>query len=184
MVQIYESGALIWRSYLWAGLYALLAVYVIVAFDFQSFSDAMLSLVPVAVGFALTFAAMYLAGVAINPANIIVLPLMFGIGVDSGVHILHRYRQAPYDQPPGMTAGTGKGITLTSLTTMIGFGALLLARHRGIASLGFVLAVGIGLTLIACWTIMPAWLELRNRRRRRRAASPVTSQSSEQVEPG
>ena len=168
IVQVYESGELIWRSYLWAGVYALLAVFLIVSFDFQSFADGALALVPVAAGFALTFAAMHLAGVKINPANIIVLPLMFGIGVDAGVHVLHRYRQAPFRDPPGLSAGTGKGITLTSLTTMIGFGALMIARHRGIASLGFVLTVGIGLTMLACWTVMPAWLALRNQLHRRR----------------
>lgn len=167
IVQIYESGTLIWQAYLWAGVYALLAVFVIVAIDFRSLRDAGLVLVPVAVGFSVTFAVMRLAGMNINPANIMVLPLMFGIGVDAGVHVLHRYRQSPYHRPPGLTAGTGKGVTLTSLTTMIGFGALMLASHRGIAGLGFVLAVGIGMTMLACWTIMPAWLELRNRARRR-----------------
>jgi hypothetical protein len=106
---------------------------------------------------------MYLLDMHINPANIIVLPLMFGIGVDSGVHMLHRYRQDPVSRPLGLTSGTGKGITLTSLTTMIGFGAMMLASHRGIRSLGFVLAVGIGLTMIACLTVMPSCLELRRR---------------------
>ncbi|MFW6060460.1 MAG: MMPL family transporter, partial [Phycisphaeraceae bacterium] len=173
VVQIHESGELIWRAYLWAGMYALLAVFVIVAVDFHSFRDAALALVPVAVGFAVTFAVMWLAGVAINPANIIVLPLMFGIGVDAGVHILHRWRQSPHDEPPGLTAGTGKGVTLTSLTTMIGFGALMLASHRGIASLGFVLAVGVGLTMLACWTVMPAWLAWRNERAASKRRLPV-----------
>lgn len=165
IVQIYESGKLIWTSYVEAGGYALLAVLVLVWLDFRSLSDAVLSLVPVASGFAVTFGVMELVGVQVNPANIIVLPLMFGIGVDAGVHIIHRYRQSPGDRPLGLTAGTGKGITLTSYTTMIGFGAMLIARHRGIASLGFVLMTGIGLTLLACWTIMPAWLELRSRAR-------------------
>ncbi|HEX7008539.1 MAG TPA: MMPL family transporter, partial [Phycisphaeraceae bacterium] len=161
VVQIYESGELIWKSYLQAGIYALIAVFVLVWFDFQSLRDALLSLAPVAAGFAVTFAVMYLVGMQINPANIVVLPLMFGIGVDAGVHILHRYRQDPTHRPLGLTAGTGKGITLTSYTTMVGFGSLLIAHHRGIAGLGFVLMTGIGLTLLACWTLMPAWLELR-----------------------
>jgi len=175
VVQVYESGALIWRSYMWAGLYAMLAVLLIVGVDFQSFRDAFLALAPVAAGFAVTFAVMFVANVQINPANIIVLPLMFGIGIDAGVHILHRYRQSPRDRPPGLTAGTGKGITLTSLTTMIGFGAMMLASHRGIASLGFVLCVGIGLTLLACWTIMPAWLEWRNQRQVVQSPEPATA---------
>ncbi|MFA9478346.1 MMPL family transporter [Phycisphaerales bacterium AB-hyl4] len=163
MVQLYLSGDLIWRSYLLAGGLALSAVLVLVWVDFRSIRDAALTLVPVAAGFAVTFAIMWLVGLNINPANIMVLPLMFGIGVDAGVHMLHRYRQDPTRRPLGLAGGTGKGITLTSFTTMIGFGSLMLAQHRGIAGIGFVLSVGIGMTLLACWTIVPAWLELRTR---------------------
>ena len=89
-----------------------------------------------------------------------VLPLMFGLGVDAGVHVLHRYRQAPMTDPPGLSGGTGKGITITVITTMIGFGSLMLASHRGIFSLGFVMTVGLGFTLVACWIVMPAVLTL------------------------
>jgi len=161
--QIYDSGRLIRESYVHAGLYALLAVFVIVWIDFRSARDAATSLIPVAVGFSMTFAILYLLGMSINPANIIVLPLMFGIGVDAGVHVLHRFRMDRTVRPLGLTAGTGKGITITSLTTMFGFGSMMIASHRGMASLGFTLALGVGLTLLACWGIMPAWLEIRER---------------------
>ncbi len=164
IAQIYYSGTLIWRSYLTAGVYALVVVLIVVWLDFRSLHDAALTLVPVAIGFAATFGIMFLLGQRINPANIIVLPLMFGIGVDAGVHLIHRVRQNPSTRPLGLAEGTGKGITLTSFTTMIGFGALIFASHRGVASLGFVLTVGIGMTLLACLTVMPAWLELRARR--------------------
>ena len=164
VVQIYRSGDLIRTSYERAGLYALLVVFVLVWLDFRSVHDAMLCLMPVAVGFAITFAVMWLLGRSVNPANIIVLPLMFGIGVDSGVHVLHRVRQQPDGAVPGMTQGTGKGITITSMTTIIGFGAMTMARHQGIADLGFTLAFGIAMTMLACWTLMPAWLRLRQRR--------------------
>jgi predicted RND superfamily exporter protein len=88
---------------------------------------------------------------------------MFGIGVDSGVHVLNRFRQNPRDQPVGLTRGTGKGITVTCLTSVISFAAMMLSSHRGIASLGFVLACGLTMTMFACWTVMPAWLQLRLR---------------------
>ena len=162
VVQIYESGFLIKESYKMAGLYALGIVLLLVWMDFRSSRYAVVALVPVAVGFVVTFGIMRAVGISINPANIVVLPLMFGIGVDSGVHVLHRFRQDPATRPLGLTHGTGKGITVTSLTTMVGFGAMVIARHRGIESLGFVMALGVGLTLVACWTVMPAWLEWRS----------------------
>ncbi len=169
IVQVYESGDLIFNAYQRAGLYALAAVFLLVLLDFRSVVDALLCLVPVAAGFLVTFGIMHVVGTPINAANIIVLPLMFGIGVDAGVHIIHRARMNPSDRPIGLTAGTGKGITISTLTTMIGFGALMIASHRGIASLGFVMSVGLGMTLMACWFVMPACLEVRQRRRERGA---------------
>lgn len=164
-VQIYNSGVLIESSFLLAGAAALLVVFIIVMLDFWRVGDALLALVPVVIGFIWMFGVMWLIGVDVNAANIMVLPLLFGIGVDSGVHILHRYRQDQVSRPLGLTAGTGKGVTITSLTTMIGFGSMISASHRGIQSLGIVVTIGIGLTLVACWVVMPAWLELRQRRR-------------------
>ncbi len=163
-----DSGELIRTSYQSAGVAALVVVFVLVWIGMRDLRDALLCLAPVAVGFALTFGLMWLVGMQVNPANIIVLPLMFGIGVDSGVHMLHRYRQEPAASPPGLTHGTGKGITVTSFTTMIGFAAMMLARHRGIQSLGFVLTVGLALTLLACWTVVPACLRLRQLKGARR----------------
>ncbi len=169
IVQVYNSGRLIRRSYIQAGGMALLVVFILLLFDYQNLSDSLLSLIPVAVGFTITFAVMWLLGVTINLANIIVLPLMFGIGVDAGVHMLHRDRQSPKSDPAGLTDGTGKGITITSFTTMLGFGALMVSHHRGMFSLGLVMATGIGFTLLACLVLMPALLELRRRWRKRRS---------------
>lgn len=167
VAQIYRSGILIRNAYQVAGILALGLVFLIVFFDYRSLRDAALILLPVAMAFAITFGLMWLAGMQINAANIIVLPLMFGIGVDSGVHVLNRYRQNPDLQPVGLTNGTGKGITVTCLTSVISFAMMTLSSHRGIASLGFVLAVGLTMTMLACWTVMPAWLEMRLRSKRR-----------------
>ncbi len=173
VVQIYESNAMITSAFQWAGIVAVSAVFILLLIDFQSLTDALLALLPVAVAFLLVLGLLGATDVPLNPANIIVLPLLFGIGVDCGVHMLHRYRQAPEEHPPGLAAGTGKAITLTSLTTIIGFGSLLIARHRGVASLGFVLAMGMALTLITCLMVMPAILEIRTKLRHRWRAAAI-----------
>ena len=172
ITQIFFSGDLIKRAYLIAGVLALAAVFCLVVLDFQSVTDALLAMLPVTLGFAVTFGVLWLIGQQINPANVIVLPLMFGIGVDFGVHMLHRYRVDDQTRPLGLAAGTGKGIVLTALTTIIGFAAMLIARHRGIASLGLVLSMGVAFTLLACLTLMPAILELRTRRRGKQGRRP------------
>jgi hopanoid biosynthesis associated RND transporter like protein HpnN len=161
--QIYQSGFLIKQTYQFAGLVALLIVIIILYIDFRSFHDTLCAMFPVAIGFGITFGIMWIIDAKINAANIIVLPLMFGIGVSAGVNIVHRYRSDPTLRPLGLTKGTGKGVTVTSITSMIGFGCMMMASHRGIASLGFVLCTGLGMTLLASYTVLPAWLELRNK---------------------
>jgi hopanoid biosynthesis associated RND transporter like protein HpnN len=165
VVQIQRSGHLIVNSYRTAGVAALIVVFMLVLIDFKSVYDTALALLPVVLSFTITFGVMVLVDMDLNPANLMVLPLLFGIGIDAGVHVMHRFRLNPGDRPIGLTYGTGKGITLTCLTTMIGFAAMMFARHRGVASLGFVLTVGIGTVTILCWTVLPAWLELRRRYR-------------------
>lgn len=162
-IQIYESGQLMQNAYQLAGALALIVVFGVAYIDFRNLLDAFLSLLPVTAGFITTLGIMWLADVSINPANVMVLPLLFGIGVASGIHIMHRYKQERYARPLGLSEGTSKGIILTSLTTIFAFATMLLAQHRGIKSLGFVLSVGVSLTLVASLLLMPAVLELRNR---------------------
>lgn len=160
-VQIFESSELIKREYLRAAAYALIAVLVLLFLDFQSLGDALAAMLPVGVGFLGTFAMLGLIDMPLNFANIIVMPLIFGIGVDAGVHIVHRWRVEPLGRPAGLSGATGRGITLTMLTTIIGFGCMLSAQHRGIRSLGLVMVTGLVVTLAACYIVLPPVLRLR-----------------------
>jgi uncharacterized membrane protein YdfJ with MMPL/SSD domain len=160
-VQIYESSELIVDEYIKAAGLAVMAILIILLIDFRSLADAVCSMIPVLIGFVGVFGLMGLGGFPLNFANIIVMPLIFGIGVDAGVHVVHRWRAEPYGRPAGLSGGTGRGITLTMLTTMIGFGCMILAEHRGIRSLGFVMLAGLGVTLLACYIVLPAILRLR-----------------------
>jgi len=161
-VQIYESSQLIQREYFRAAIYALVAILFVLLIDFRSLVDALCALLPVGVGFLGMFAMMGLVGMPINFANIIVMPLIFGIGVDAGVHMVHRWKIEPFGEPAGLSGGTGRGITVTMITTCIGFGCMLIAEHRGIRSLGFVMVVGLAVTLLACWMVLPAILRMRH----------------------
>ncbi len=163
-VQIFESSQLIKREYKWAAVYAVAAILLLLLFDFRSLSDALCAMAPVSIGFIGAFGVMGFANIPLNFANIIVLPVVFGIGVNAGVHVVHRWRAEPFGRPAGLSGATGRGITLTTLTTMIGFGSLLVAEHRGIRSLAVVMLAGLSITLLACYFVLPAILRLRTRR--------------------
>ena len=101
---------------------------------------------------------MGLFGIPLNPANIMTLPLVIGIGVTNGIHILNRFSE---EQNHSVLAkSTGKAVLVSGLTTIAGFGSLIPAKHQGISSLGSVMAVGVITCMVAALTFLPALLTL------------------------
>ena len=93
-----------------------------------------------------------------NPANIMTLPLVIGIGVTNGIHILNRFAE---EREPGILAkSTGKAVLVSGLTTIAGFGSLIFAKHQGIESLGYVMSAGVIACMVAALTFLPAVLKL------------------------
>lgn len=144
------------------GLYVATAVGVAAVFDVGNVGNMLISMLPPVCGMAMTFGVMGLLGMDLNPANLIVLPLILGIGVDVGVHVIHDYRsqKKPYETSPS----TINGIMMVSTTTMVGFGAMLVSDHQGLASLGMVLTIGMGGSLFVGLVTLPAILTLISRR--------------------
>jgi predicted RND superfamily exporter protein len=97
------------------------------------------------------------SGQALNMANIIVIPLIFGLGVDNGIHIVERFRRSGSARA-FYQSSTPKAAILSSLTTMATFSSLLLADHRGMYSIGFLLTIAIGFLLFYSLTVLPALL--------------------------
>jgi hypothetical protein len=96
----------------------------------------------------------------LNMANLIVLPLFLGIAVDNGIHVVHRMLEAPQDATSPLAHSTGKAVVLTSLTTMVGFGSLMVAQHFGVFSLGALAALAVGCSLVATLIVLPLLLSL------------------------
>ena len=136
------------------------AIFIYVLVSFGSFRTALVILLPVVVGSIWTVGIMDLLEVSFNLANLVILPLIIGIGVVNGVHIVHRYREEENKSVNVLSRSTGQGVVLSSLTTMIGFGSLMVADHQGVYSLGLVLTLGVGCCLLASVTVLPSILEL------------------------
>ena len=103
---------------------------------------------------------MDLTGLKLNMANLVILPLILGIGVVNGIHIIHRYREETDKTQVVLSKSTGQAVILSSLTTMIGFGSMMVADHYGVYSLGLVLSLGVFCCLTASITFLPALLKL------------------------
>jgi predicted RND superfamily exporter protein len=155
-VRFYEFTGLLKRNFQKAALYALVTIIVMLLSHFRNVVCVLLALLPVLVGMLWTLGWMAVLGIAFNPANIIAITLLIGIGVSSGVHILNRFTEQRH--PSILGKSTGKAVLVSALTTVAGFGSLMLAEHAGIASLGQVMALGTGMCMLAALTILPALL--------------------------
>lgn len=162
-LQTYEASHEMKRSYEQAAVYSLLAIAVVVALDFGSLWHTILALVPLTLGAVQMLGLLGLLGIPLNPANMIVLPLILGIGIDDGVHIVHDFRRQRGRYR--LSASTATAVLITSLTTMVGFGSLMISPHRGLQSVGRVLAIGVTCCLITTLVLLPALLTALTARR-------------------
>ena len=144
----------------WAGLYAFIAILAVLVVDFRSLQVTLLALLPLAMGLAMTLGVMVLAGAPLNPANMMAFPLILGVGIDNGVHILHDWLIRRREGLPGVSHAIGRGVLVKALTSMIGFGMLMISSHRGQVSLGFILTTGVGCCMLAALVVLPAVLSL------------------------
>jgi hypothetical protein len=105
-----------------------------------------------------------IAGLELNPISVMALPIVIGIAVDDGVHLVHRFVAERGDLARTLR-GTGRSVLLTSATTVAAFATIALARHRGLSSFAMILVLGVLLALALSLTLLPALLRLLARRR-------------------
>ena len=120
----------------------------------RSLVDALLIMAPLAMAMILTVAASVILGTPFNFANVIVVPLLFGLGVAGGVHIVMRARA---EASGGVMATyTPRAVVLSALTTIGSFCALALSSHPGTSSMGIMLTISIGLATLSTVLVLPA----------------------------
>ncbi|HZF01493.1 MAG TPA: MMPL family transporter [Methylomirabilota bacterium] len=162
-VQLLEYETLLKNSYVNASWYSLAAIAVLVFFHFRTLGSVILSLLPVGIGMLWLAGWMGWFNISFNLANIMTLPLVIGIGVTNGIQILNRFAE---ERTPNILArSTGKAVLVSGLTAISGFGSLVLAKDQGIHSLGYIMAMGIAMCMIAGLTFLPALLNLLGRGR-------------------
>ena len=157
-LQAYEASLEMKRSYEQAAIYSLVVILAVLWLDFRSITNSLLAAIPLALGMAQTLGLMGLVGIDLNPANLIGIPLILGIAVDYGVHIVHDSLERP--GPYRISASTANSVLVDALTTILGFGALMVASHRGLESLGRVLTIGVTTCTLTSLVFLPAVLAL------------------------
>ncbi|MEZ4600252.1 MAG: MMPL family transporter [Syntrophotaleaceae bacterium] len=160
-INVLESAQLMRRTFLYAAAMTLVLVTILLAVNTRSLREVLLTLLPLGVGLVWLLSLMGWLGLEFNLANFFGIPILIAIGVDGGVHFLARWKELPGGRL--FSTSTPMAVSLSFATTAIGFGGLLLAHHRGLASLGGILVIGSLSCMLSCLLVLPAVLKLNRR---------------------
>ncbi len=160
-LNLIDLGRVTRESFMQALLSAIALIALLVFFLWRSVGDVALVMFPLALGASLTGATLISLGYALNFANVLVIPLLFGVGVDSAIHIVQQNKHGTPADALLTGSPTARAIFFSALTTIVSFGSLIFAAHRGMASLGAMLTIGLAYTLVAVLLVLPALIRLR-----------------------
>lgn len=157
-IQNYAYIDLLRSSYQIAAIWAFAAIAILIFLHFRDMRDAFLAMLPLALGILWTLGIMGWFHIQFNPANIMTLPMLLGIGVAYGVYTTDRFREV--GKMEIFSTSTGKAIILSSFTSLFGFAAMLISEHRGLFSMGLVMSLGVSLCLVTSLGLLPQILRL------------------------
>ena len=154
-----ELRRIVWDDALRAAILGMIVVFILMWLDLGGPLRALLALLPLVVGMVWMLGTMGLLGLRLNFFNIFVLTMIIGIGVDYGVHLLHRWYESGGDREA--LAETAKAIAVAALTTMVGFGSLVLSHYPALRSVGAAAILGAFSTAVLGITLLPALLSAK-----------------------
>jgi hopanoid biosynthesis associated RND transporter like protein HpnN len=157
-VTIREAGNAVVRSFLLATLYAFLVITLFMLIELKSVSDTVLVLLPLVLSLLMTGAASVILDIPFNFANVIVIPLLLGTGVEV-VYFIHRFRTDPPPSGNMLETSTARALFFSALTTILSFSTLSFSPHRGMASMGKLLTLCMGFYMVATFIFLPAVLK-------------------------
>jgi predicted RND superfamily exporter protein len=156
------------RDAIVSGIIGLVLVMILLWIDFRDVRTALLAFVPLLVGIVWMVGLMVAFDFHLNFMNIFVITMIIGIGVDYGIHVIHRYLEVRQEggDPKAAVEETVRGVFLAALTTIVGFGSLATSHYPGLISMGLVSILGTLSTAMVAIVVVPAYLSLRDGPRR------------------
>ncbi|HXJ80367.1 MAG TPA: MMPL family transporter [Candidatus Methylomirabilis sp.] len=156
----FEAIRFIRHGYFQGTLYALLLVAAVTGLVLRSVRSTALALAPLVLGVLWTIGFMHVFDLSFNLANVWALPLIIGTAAEFGLNMFVRFQEGRDTGGPWLAQSTVMAVVLNGFTTMVGFGSLLVAHHRGIFGLGLLLTIGMIASLLASLFVLPALLRI------------------------
>jgi hopanoid biosynthesis associated RND transporter like protein HpnN len=166
----YEAIGYMERAYYQGTIYAFLVVGILSFLMIRRVKETLLALLPLVLALLWTMGLMRVFGIQFNMANVWGLPLIIGASAEFGLNVMIRYLEGRDHGGPLVARSTVMAVALSGVSTMVGFGSLMIARHQGIYSLGLLLTLGSACGLFASLAVLPVILRLITKR----VAAPVT----------
>jgi hopanoid biosynthesis associated RND transporter like protein HpnN len=165
-VTVLAAGKTIVSAFRTASILAFILIALFLWIVMKTWKAALLVLLPLLLALCYTMAAAVLVDIPFNFANIIIVPLLLGIGVDSSIHVIHRIRELREINIHILETSTARAVLFSSLTTILSFGTLSFMHHAGTAGMGKLLTLSVILMILCTLIILPAYLELHIPRRK------------------
>lgn len=159
-VMYWESMKAVIGSFQEAIIIALVAIALLLLFIRRSIVDTLLVMAPLVLAGLFTMATTVFTGTPINFANIIALPLLMGLGVDNGIHMVEKLHHSLSEEQNIYQSSTARGMFYGALTTISSFVGLAFSPHQGISSMGLVITIGIFWIMICTFVVLPALSKL------------------------
>lgn len=145
-------GGVVVEAFVQAIVISVMGILFVLVLYFRSIVLPLLVLLPTAASLLMTFAICELTGLSLNMANILIVPLIIGLGVDTGIHVVHRARSRSEELHQSSTA---RAVVISALTTIGTFFSLSFSPHLGAASIGLLLTVAISLLVVVTFVLLP-----------------------------
>lgn len=164
--QVFEKiGEIVRKDFFRVSFFSLLAVLILIFTFFRNTSSVLLSILPLIGAVPFTLAFVVLAKISFSPFQIGIAALLLGIGIDDAVHLLTRTRLGDKRNIKEVLPEIAPVITLTTVSTLIGFGALVFSHNQSVSSMGFVIAVGVFSCLLFTFILIPAFLRIMEKKK-------------------
>ena len=151
------SGDAVVKAFIQAFGSAFIAIVLVLLIIYRSFKQTALVIMPLILAALLTGATNVLLNNQFNFANIIALPLLLGLGIDSSILIMHRLHFNLQENENLLQSSTTRGIIFSSITTLCSFSSLSFTSHEGMASMGLLLSIGLFFTVVCSLIVLPAF---------------------------
>jgi predicted RND superfamily exporter protein len=169
---IAELKKIITKDFFIATIVSAVGVLIILIIQFREVTGIVFCMISLGMGVLWMVGCMGLFNIPMNFANIVVFPMVIGFGIDNNTHLYHRFKETRHEGVAATFSFTGRAVIISTLTSLAGFGSLIISRYGGLKSIGILAVIGLSLCLVTALFVLPALIAIREEGRKNKEEGP------------